>query len=77
MFVIGFKAGLKEDKPIFWLRRSLLKTFHVLYALIKYEDWYVTVLAYGITNLMRLFVSLLVIPDLAIIGRVLWSMYVR
>ena len=46
------------------LRSSLLKMFHVLQDLIKYDDWYVTVLANGITNLMRLSVSLLVIPDL-------------
>ena len=50
--------------------------FYVLQDLIKYDDWYVTVLANGITNLMRLFVSLLVIPDPAIIVSTLLSMYV-
>ena len=51
--------------------------FHVLHTLMKYEVWKVTVLANGIENLiMFVFVSLLVIPKLAIVGRALSLMYV-
>ena len=55
---------MKACKPISLLRRSLIKTFHVLHALIRYEDWYVTVLAKGITNLITFsLVSRLVFPE--------------
>jgi hypothetical protein len=62
---------------MFWSRRLSLKMFHVLQALIKYEDWNVTVLAKDIKNLIRLsLVSLLVTPDPDITGRALSSIYV-
>ena len=62
---------------MFLSRRISLRMFQILQALIKYEDWNVTVLALGIKNLIRLsLVSLLVIPDPDITGRALSSIYV-
>ena len=62
---------------MFLSRRLSLKMFQVLQALIKYEDWDVTVLTKGMKNLIQLsLVSLLVIPDPDITGRALSSIYV-